>query len=270
MALRVRSPGLAALAAADRLAKRVYRAPGAPGGITAGELKALPVPLQMLVMEAWFRAKFQPAPQHPAGAESNPELELTGEFGGIVAGQSVAALARALSAEARVWVTETSLEHMATEARLGIAIASTDPRFQWPETAQEVILARLEDVEKALAKLRPAHGGIGHNNPPDGPLTPEEHTEASTAIAELREEASAALPNTSRVQRAAQVLAKVAEAVGRWLWKRAEIVIDEYAKELGKKAAYTTVALGTVYAFDGWQKLTALVDAIQRWIGTPG
>lgn len=252
--LRARSPGSAAIAAADRLAERVYRAPGAPGGVTAGELKTLAVPLQMLVMEAWFRAKFQPAPQHPAGAERDLELELTGEFGGIVAEQSVAALARALSAEARVWVTE----------------ASADPRFQPPETAQEVILARLEDVEKAFAKLRPAHGGIGHNNPPDGPLTPEEDIEASTAIAELREEASAALPDTSRVQRARQVLAKVAEAVGRWLWKRAEIVIDEFAKELGTKAALPTVALGTVYAFDGWQKLTALLDAIQRWIDSLG
>ncbi|MFN7306320.1 MAG: hypothetical protein ACK5TQ_07030 [Acetobacteraceae bacterium] len=246
---------MAALATADRLAKRVYRAPGAPGGVTAGELKTLPVPLQMLVMEAWFRAKFQPAPQHSAGAESNPELELDREFGGIVAGQSVAALAHALSAEARVWVTE----------------ASADPRFQRPETAQEVILARLEDVEKALAKLRPAHGGIGHNNPPDGPLTPEEHTEASTAIAELREEASAARPDTSRVQRARQVLAKVAEAVGRWLWKRAEIVIDEFLKEVGKKAAHpAVVAFGALIAFDGWQKLMALLDAIQRWIGSLG
>ena len=255
MVLRLRSPSLAALATADRLAKRVYRAPGAPGGVTAGELKALPVPLQMLVMEAWFRAKFQPAPQHPSGTERDLELELTGEFGGIVAGESVAALARALSAEARVWVTE----------------ASADPRFQRPETAQEVILARLEDVEKALAKLRPAHGGIGHNNPPDGPLTPEEHIEASTAIAELREEASAARPDTSRVQRARQVLAKVAEAVGRWLWKRAEIVIDEFLKEVGKKAAHpAVVALMAVYAFDGWQKLTVLLDAIQRWIGSLG
>ncbi|MFO0200008.1 MAG: hypothetical protein ACK530_15570 [Alphaproteobacteria bacterium] len=246
---------MAALATADRLAERVYRAPGAPGGVAAAELKTLPVPLQMLVMEAWFRAKFQPAPQHPAGAERDLELELTGEFGGIVAGESVAALARALSAEARVWVTE----------------ASADPRFQRPETAQEVILARLENVEKALAKLRPAHGGIGHNNPPDGPLTPEEHTEASTAIAELREEASAARPDTSRVQRARQVLAKVAEAVGRWLWKRAEIVIDEFLKEVGKKAAHpAVVAFGALIAFDGWQKLMALLDAIQRWIGSLG
>ena len=255
MVLRVRSPSLAAIAAADRLAERVYRAPGAPGGVTASELKALPVTLQMLVMEAWFRAKFQPAPQHSAGAESNLELELDGEFGGIVAGQSVAALARGLSAEARVWVTE----------------ASADPRFQRPETAQEVILARLEDVEKALAKLRPAHGGIGHNNPPDGPLTPEEHTEASTAIAELREEASAARPDTSRVQRAAQVLARVAEAVGRWLWKRAEMMADEFLKELAKLPARPAgVAVGAFFAFDGLQKLTALLDAIQRWIGTPG
>jgi hypothetical protein len=255
MVLRVRSPSLAALATADRLAERVYRAPGAPGGVAAAELKTLPVPLQMLVMEAWFRAKFQPAPQHPAGAERDLELELTGEFGGIVAGESVAALARALSAEARVWVTE----------------ASADPRFQRPETAQEVILARLENVEKALAKLRPAHGGIGHNNPPDGPLTPEEHIEASTAIAELREEASAARPDPSRVQRAAQVLAKVAEAVVRWLWKRAEMMIDEFAKELAKKAAHPVVlVLGAGSAFYALQKLTTLGDAIQRWIGTPG
>lgn len=246
--------------------EEVYLAPGMPEGVSAAEFKALPMPLQMVVMEAWFRANFYPAPYRPSEDTTDPALELAGEFGGVAQGQAIETLGRALATESRTWVTETGLDRIAAEARLGIVIASADPRFRRPDTAEANVLARLEAVEKALAKLQPPHGGIGHNNPPDGPLTREEQAEASAAVAELREEASATRPDPSRAQRAAQVLAKAALAVGRWIWKRAEMAADEAIKKAAGAGGIITAA----DAMDAWQKLNALVEAVGRWISLLG
>lgn len=246
--------------------EEVYLAPGMPGGVSAAELKALSVPLQMLVMEAWFRANFHAAPYGPSGDATDPALELAGEFGGVAQGQAIEQLGRTLAGEASAWVTETGLDRIAAEARLGIVIASADPRFRRPDTAEAAVLARLDAAEKALAKLQSPHGGIGHNNPPDGPLTPEEQVDASAAVAELREEAAATRPDPSRAQRAAQVLAKVAATVGRWIWKRAEMGIDEAIKKAAGAGGIFTAA----DAMDAWQKLNALVEAVGRWISVLG
>lgn len=249
-------------------AAEVYLVPGMPDGVSAAELKALPVPLQVVVMEAWFRANYHHAPYQPSGDATDPARELAGEFGGVVQGQAIEILGRRLADETRAWAPEDGLDRIAAEARVGIVIASADPRFQQPATLHEAILARLEAAEKALAKLQSPHGGIGHNNPPDGPLTWEEQAEAFAAVAELREEASAARPDASRAQRAAQVLAKVAAVVGCWIWKRAaEMATDEAIK----KAAHAAGGLVTVAAaMDAWQELTTLIETVGRWLSLLG
>jgi hypothetical protein len=248
--------------------EEVYLAPGMPSGVSASELKALPVPLQMLVMEAWFRANFHPAPYQPSGDSTDPVLELAGEFGRAAQGQAIETLGRALLVETRIWVTETGLDRIAAAERLGIVIGSADPRVSRRDTAEATILARLDGVEKALAKLQPPRGGIGHNNPPDGLLTREEHAEASAAVADLREDASAGRPDPSRAQRAMQALGKVAAALGHRIWNRvAEMTIDEAIK-----MTVVAVGLGGLVpgALDTWQQLNALIAAVGRWISLLG
>jgi hypothetical protein len=244
----------------------VYIAPGMSEGVSAAELKTLPIPLQMVVMEAWFRANFHPAPYQPSGDTTDPALELAGEFGAVAEGQAIETLGRTLAAETLKWATEGGLDRIAAAARLGIVIASADPRFRRPDTAEAVILARLVAAEKALARLQPPHGAIGHNNPPDGPLTREEQAEASAAVAELREEVSATRPDSSRVQRAAQILARVAATVGRWIWMRVEMATDEIIK----KAVGPITAVVGLDALDAWQKLTALAEAVGQWVSLIG
>lgn len=247
-------------------AAEVYLAPGMPDGVSAAELKALSVPLQIVVMEAWFRANYHHAPYRPSGDATDPVRELAGEFGEVAQGQAIEMLGRILADETRAWAPEAGLDRIAAEARVGIVIASADPRFRQSGTVQDAILARLEAAEKALAKLQSPHGGIGHNNPPEGPLTREEQAEAFTALAELREEASATRPDASRAQRAAQVVAKMAAVVGGWIWKRAEMIIDEALKTAARAGTFFTVA----DVMDAWLKLTALVEAVGSWISLIG
>lgn len=242
--------------------QEVYLTPGVPEGVSAAELKALPVPFQRVVMEAWFRANFQPAPDRPSSEATDPALKLTSEFGEVADGQAIETLSRMLAAEARFWAAEAGFYGIAAEARLGIVIASADLQSRPPKAAaQAELLWRIEAVERALAKLQPPHGGIGHNNP-DDPLTREEAAEASAAITELREEASATRPDVSRAQRAAQTLAKAAAAVGRWIWTRAGMATDEAIKKAAGAGGVFTVA----DAMNAWQGLTALVEAVGRWI----
>lgn len=233
--------------------EEVYLAPGMSEGVSAAELKALPVPLQMVVMEAWFRANFHPAPYRPFGDTTDPVLELAAEFGEVVQGQGIEKLSRTLTEETQTWANERGLDRIVAEARFGVVIASADPRFRRHDTEEAALFARLDMAEKALAKLQPPRGGIGHNNPPDGPLTLEERAEASAAVVQLREEVSATRPDASRAQQAALVLAKVAAAVGSWIWKRVEMAIDEAIK----KAAAAGSVISVADAMDAWQKLTA-------------
>lgn len=247
MALRVRSPSIAALAAG-----KVYRAPGRPQGVTATEFRALAAPLQMVVMEAWFRARFQPAPEAPSSQAIVAAEPITLEFGRFAQAQAIALLGGSLARVSSLW--EPILDQASGQRE--------DDRDA--QLAQ--VVARLEAVEAPLDKLQPVHGGIGHNNPPDGPLTRDEQAGASAAVAELREEASATRPDSSRAQRAVQILAKVAAAVGRWIWKRAEMATDEAIKKAAQAGAIIIMA----DVMDAWQKLTALVEAVGRWLSVLG
>jgi hypothetical protein len=58
------------------------------------------------------------------------------------------------------------------------------------------------------------------------------------------------------------VLAKVAAAVGRWIWKRTEMATDEAIKKAAGAGGVITVA----DALDAWQKLTTLLETVGRWI----
>jgi hypothetical protein len=129
-------------AAVLRLDQEVYLAPGMPEGVNAAELGALPVPLQVLVMEAWFRANFHPAPYRPSGDSTDPTLELAGEFGEVTQGQAIETLGRALATETRIGATETALDRIAAAAPLGNVIASADPRVSRRDTAEATIPRR--------------------------------------------------------------------------------------------------------------------------------
>lgn len=248
-------------------AEEVYLAPGMPQGVSTAELMALSVPLQMWVMGAWFRANHKPAPPASTRRTLDPQQALIGEFGSRL-DESIAALAQALRAEAPAWVEVDDLEQIVAKARIGIVIASADPRVHRLSATQASILARLEAVEAALAELKPPHGGLGHNNPPDGPLTSEEHAEASAAVAELKEEVSARQPDTSRVQRAVHALSNTISKLGGWLLRRfqkaAQTIAEEEVEQLARTAIRRITGHADVQA--AYERLTDVVEAVQRWI----
>lgn len=236
----------------------VYVAPGMPEGVSRAELKALPAPLQMVVMEAWFCANFQPAERNIENKIIHPALEIAREFGGVAATAAQHSLIMNLIKKSKAWEDLPELESFALQRQSGVTTEISHPVDAVSEYLEHEIFRRLGAVEAALAKLQSPHGCIGHNNPPDGPLTSEEQASVRVATADIQEELLAARPDVSKVRRAVQGLVHVAATVGTWIWKRVEVAVDEVAKRAG------LIAFGD--AMTGWQALTAVIEAVGRWI----
>ncbi|MGG5890832.1 hypothetical protein ACLF3G_27465, partial [Falsiroseomonas sp. HC035] len=179
-------------------------------------------------MEAWFRENFVPQVPQPQGeawgadawgeitVEEEPAPQpakawLAAEFGKVIPGFIIDSIAARFDQEAPHW---------------GLAPPPPDPLAE--------VLRRLDAAEAALAALRPAHGGLGHNNPPDGPLDAEEHQAAEGAVAELRAEAQSPTPDATRVRRIGVKIGKAATTIAAWIARHADTATGEAAKAAGK------------------------------------
>lgn len=137
------------------------------------------------------------------------------------------------------------------------------------ELAQrQAIIARLDDLENALASLKPTHGGLGHNKPPgDDPSQDGIIGEAREAGAEIRKELAKDVPNALAVARATS---RLHLALG-WFLKKADVAVDSFAKGLGDTGGKAVaVALG-VYVFKETlptvaQSLSDIVSMTTTWL----
>jgi hypothetical protein len=100
------------------------------------------------------------------------------------------------------------------------------------------VRASLDAAEVALTALRPARGAIGHNEPPDLPLTEADGVEAAATTAALRREAtSGAAPDATVVRSAVDQLDAVTLSIREWLVARgAGPAADEALDEAGLPA----------------------------------
>lgn len=98
---------------------------------------------------------------------------------------------------------------------------------------REEMAAEIRRLQRELDRLRPAHGGIGHNRPPaDLPDAPE--SEIIVAIAQdaatIDAEVQNANPNALNVATSARRLQRIA----RWLSGKGDIFAEEFARAFGR------------------------------------
>jgi hypothetical protein len=237
----------------------VYVVPGVPDGVSLTELNALPSGFQSFVMEAWFRANFRPVRVGERGVPKDPAVVIESEFQSAVPQPIRSGLAAALTAEAAAWVDENYATELAVAAQIGTVISAPHlgpaQQLQW----RQEISARLDAMERALALVTPSPPGLGHNQPPDGPLSREEHAEVKQAVTELRSEVAASRPNAGIVGRATETLRRVAAAVGSRLLKAAESILTDGIKMAMGAAGYVV-----------WRDLNNLIETLSRWISALG
>lgn len=243
-------------------------------GITAEALGELPEEEQLEYMKAWFSRYFEdPAQETPYngreggylyihGGPYDAEEELRGEFEGVVSEESIgAAIEDVTSDETFDWAPTSNHPDRVDDGRdefedeedqtlsaddlLRRIQAGALPTFgsQAEREQRDVVLERLNELERQLADLIPQPGEIGHNRPP-GTITDDQVAEITGAIADLRAQMAQPEPDAGVVARSGGTL----ERFAAWLAAKANIAVDAFAKglgdALGKAAGVAAVGLG--------------------------
>ena len=151
---------------------------------------------------------------------------------------------------------------------LRYAVVPTDK-----DAAQRAEIIRMaRDTEEELRRLQPgdtsppsAHGGIGHNNPPEPtPLTTVECDEAISVLQEVLD-VSREGGDRTLLSRHVRHLRDVASKIVRWAARKCDLAADAFAQQVGKTLAEGKFLIAAWVALSG--RLDHLVVLLSRWAG---
>jgi hypothetical protein len=272
---------------------RYYSDDDVEWGVTPSQLKRLGREKQLEYMRFWFEDHYaDPVHEMPYnsreggyqfihGGPYDAGDELSGEFGSIVAEERIQELADELVSETGVsdWaptsnhpsrkdegyedhdleVYEPDLDVLVGQLERGARVS-----FGGPLDLQlrQQILDALSELERRLAPVKPVHGGIGHNQPPndDDGLIDERIQEVIDASRDIRPELNEKKPNALTVGRSAQRLKRVLD----WVKSKADRSVNSFATAVGAIAA----AGAAQYLPGVWQGVDRVVSAVTQWLET--
>ena len=128
---------------------------------------------------------------------------------------------------------------------------------------RQELLARIAALENELAGLRPDHGGMGHNNPPEDEIGAAA-SELADTVAEITEAIKGEVPKDDPDALAVARSASRLQRIARWLAGKGETSAEEFARAFGKSlgAAAGVALVGVVLA----PAIYAVVRAAARWL----
>jgi hypothetical protein len=246
-------------------------------GVTRSQLKRASRERQIEYMRFWFAQHFEdPAEETPYSSEEGGYLYIWGgpydaaeqlgdEFGDIIPEDRIQKVVDYVERDGTVdWAPGTkhadherardewAAEHEENEEEAPLRQLArllqggTVPQFgsASERTGRQAIIARLDQLDAALAALKPAHGGLGHNNPPDGDGSPGGPIgEAREAAADIRRELVKDEPDALAV---VQATSRLKLGLG-WFLKKVDMAVDAFAKAVGDAAGKAVVAVAGVY-----------------------
>lgn len=220
------------------------------GSFTRTQFRKLPKVEKLALMQAWFRHRYEdPVHRTPHdsaeggyqyiyGGPYSAEEELSGQFYDLVPEGWIGEVVTDLEREAIDWTSTPSPDDYDEEhpPDLEIDIWSLGDPAELQFRAE--VLNRLEALERTLTSA-PQHGGIGHNNPPEAMegFGSGELAELTQAVNEIKAELGKPIPSANAVFAQQQAVEKVGTKLKLALAHKLDIATDEFAKEIGKKAA---------------------------------
>lgn len=247
-----------------------YHLEGDGMGISGEALRNLPPDEQLPYIIDWFYRYYEdPANETPHesreggyqyiwGGPYDARDELSNEFGSIVSEQVLERAIEEVESDGTLDWAPTSAHPSRVdegmdydppdpihqfESDLHFAIraldAGTEPQLGSPaeRRARERMRAAFDELAMELPPERPAHGSVGHNNPPlDERLSEDEFRNVREATETVRVELSRDAPNVGVIASATKVLFGVARSVGR----RFGLFSDEFAKAFGRSLGEQT------------------------------
>ena len=125
-------------------------------------------------------------------------------------------------------------------------------------------------LDTTLDRLTRAHGGIGHNRPPEeiqyATLSRDLCEETVKTVHSLRDDINAPNPDTEAIRAKTHVLRRAAESLAAFLGRKWEKVTDKMAETvfLGATVAYGPLVYK--YALDAHNQIGELIRAVEGWI----
>lgn len=212
----------------EPIERPIYMLPDQDYGLTQEQLFNAPHQLQCEVMEAWFRANYEPAPIHiqvQLGAErvNNPIAQLSNEFtdpktGDVLGGRE---LAEKLFDEAYVWLPKPP---------------------QVTDAARWEAWNKLGALEAELKIGKERQPGIGDNHPPE-PIddaaegSVDAHEYALAAVAEGRNALAPQEVNQTLARQAQHKLLRVGVSIAQFLAEQGKIAKKEFEAQFWKEVA---------------------------------
>lgn len=126
------------------------------------------------------------------------------------------------------------------EFRIGTPTISSSHTSEYPEmvAAIDKLLAGLKAMAPPPPAGQAAHGGMGHNGPPDDyPLNRDEHDDLVATLTEVRVELYSGDVRPDVVEAAANKFDSVGWQIAKWVGRKADLAADELAKNIGKNLA---------------------------------
>jgi hypothetical protein len=165
-----------------------------------------------------------------------------------------------------------SAGHGDPEDRLTIQFALVPSAADGAAGAQ--IIQLTTSIEAELQRFRPseavelpAHGGIGHNNPPEPtPLDAAEYNSAIEALRTVRSEVARDKPDQSKLTGSAETLQAIAWKIVSWTARKVDLAADEFAKQVGKSLGDGKILIAGWLAISG--RIDQLIAMLGPWLGT--
>lgn len=280
--------------------KRYYLEDDAEAGITRSQLKKLGRQRQIAYMQAWFRRYFEdPAHETPYesaeggylyiwGGPYDAHEELEAEFGQFVPFGRIDEAARELERgglvdwaptshhpsrkqdeDDRLEVEESDSSTDDLDSLIADLEAGAPTRYgdEYELSQRRMVLDRLQEVERECERLKPTHGGIGHNRPP-----PDEIGVArDSVIAEAGEDAQSIRFELQKKEPDARIVARAAsrlKALANWVGKKIDKGADAFMTTLGAGAAAAAISLIVKESPAIADKINQLLAAVTKWLAT--
>lgn len=265
--------------------------------LTHDQLRSLPLKKQQEHITYWFHSQFwDPAQETPYNGREGGYLyvhggpydareELEGEFGDVVEESAIEGAVEEIEADGTFeWAPspahpdqlraadeyfEIFIPQTLDEIRVGLESgAKINLDSAAAQSAAKELKQSVDALISAINSRHPAHGGIGHNGPAmddEGDPLPDgfENELRATANA-LSVQMEAGSPDPTAVVASAMQL----QRFRAWLQPRIDLAADEFAKEIGKKAATAVVWLGTIALTSILLGLDGTIAAALKWLQT--
>ncbi len=169
-------------------------------------------------------------------------------------------------------IIKAAINDIESDGTYNWTVASTRvlPPEEDPQIPFDEMQKYISELESALAEIRNAPAGIGHNKPPEPleqtPLTVIDIQNINININILKEQKPYEIENKEQVSGAFNSLKEISSKLGEYFADKGKIFIDEAVKAAGAEIGKRGTQLGAIYT--AYEILEKIIQSGIQWMQT--